>query len=237
MSERQWERLGSAAGIGFVVAMIVSVFMAPTPPHIDASTATILDYVTDHRSALLASAIVGALAGLLFLVFLGHLRHVLQRAEGGGEALSPIVYGAGLTTVAVALVTMLPLAALAFSADSEVGSNSGLVRLLWDLNALGTATIMIVLALFVAATSLAMIVREMQAPILGWLGLPIAIVLAVAGAAGFYNSSHEAFWYGLNYAGLLAFAAFVLGVSVEGLIASASSTAPASTQARPLPTT
>src|SRR5581483_9364122 len=112
MSERQWERLGSAAGIGFVVAMIVSVFMAPTPPHIDASTATILDYVTDHRSALLASAIVGALAGLLFLVFLGHLRHVLQRAEGGGEALSPIVYGAGLTTVAVALVTMLPLAAL-----------------------------------------------------------------------------------------------------------------------------
>ena len=237
MSERQWERLGSATGVGFVVAMIVSVFIAPTPPHIDASTATILDYVTDHRSALLASAVVGALAALLFLVFLGHLRHVLQRAEGGGEALSPIVYGAGLTTVAVALVTMLPLAALAFSADSEVGSNSGLVRLLWDLNALGTATIMIVLALFVAATSLAMIVREMQAPILGWLGLPIAIVLAVAGAAGFYNSSHEAFWYGLNYAGLLAFAAFVLGVSVEGLIAPASSTAPASTQARPLPTT
>src|SRR5438552_16210324 len=212
MSERQWERAGSATGVGFVAAMIVSVFMVPAPPHIDASTTEILDYVTSHRTGLLSSAVVGALAGVLFLVFLGHLRHVLQRSESGAEALSPIVYGAGLTTVAVAFICTLPLAALAFGGDSEVASNGGVVRLLWDLNALGTATIMIVLALFVAALSLAMIVREIQAPILGWLGLPIAVVLAVAGGAGFYNSSHEAFWYGLNYAGLLSFAAFILAV-------------------------
>jgi uncharacterized membrane protein len=159
--------------------------------------------------------------GVLFLVFLGHLRHVLQRSESGAEALSPIVYGASLTTVAIGFMCALPLAALAFGGGSELTSNSGIVRLLWDLNALGTATVMIVIALFVAALSLAMIVREMRAPLLGWLGLPIAIVIAVGGAAGFYNSHHEAFWYGLNYVGLLAFAAFVLAVSVEGLIAPA----------------
>jgi hypothetical protein len=222
MSERQWERLGSATGIGFVVAMIVSVFLAPAPPHIDASTSEILDYVTGHRTALLSSAVVGAVAALLFLVFLGHLRHVLQRSESGVEAISPIVYGAGLTTAAIGLVCSLPLAVLAFAGESELATSQGTVRLLWDLNALGTATIMIVVALFVAATSLAMILGEMRAPILGWLGLPIAAVLAVAGGAGFFNSSHEAFWYGLNYAGLLAFAAFVLAVSVEGLISPAS---------------
>jgi len=237
MSERQWERLGSATGIGFVAAMIVSVFMVPTPPHIDASTTEVLDYVTSHRVGLLSSAVVGAVAGLLFLVFLGHLRHVLQRSEAGVEAISPIVYGAGLTTVAVALVCTLPLTALAFGGESDLALNGGVVRLLWDLNALGMATIMIVISLFVAALSVAMIVREMQAPILGWLGLPVAIVLAVAGAAGFYNSSHEAFWYGLNYVGLLAFAAFVLAVSVEGLIAPVAATGRTRLPAEPLPTT
>jgi len=219
MSERQWERLGSATGIGFVAAMLVSVFLAPTPPHIDASTTEILDYVTGHRTALLSSAVVGAAAGLLFLIFLGHLRHVLQRSEKGVEAISPIVYGAGLTAVAAALVTSLPLAVLAFGGESDIASSPGVIRLIWDLNALGMATMMIVIALFVAAASVAMIVREMQSPILGWLGLPIAAVLAVAGGAGFYNSNHEAFWYGLNYVALLAFAAFVLVLSVEGLVA------------------
>jgi hypothetical protein len=222
MSERQWERLGSLTGIGFVAAMVASVFMVPSPPHIDASTSQILDYVTSHRTALLGSAVIGALAGVLFLVFLGHLRHVLQRSEGGLEALSPVVYGAGLTTVAVAFVCTLPLAALAFASSSpEVTTNSGLIRLLYDLNALGTATIMIVLALFVAATSVAMIVREMEGPILGWVGLPVAVVLGAAGVAGFYNSTYQSFWYGLNIVALLAFAAFVLAVSVEGLIAPA----------------
>jgi hypothetical protein len=78
---------------------------------------------------------------------------------------------------------------------------------------------MIIIALFVAAVSVALIVREMPGPVLGWLGLPIAAVLAVGGAAGFYNSGYEAFWNGVNYVALLAFAAFVLGVAAEGLLA------------------
>ena len=238
MSERQWERLGSASGIGFVAAMLVSVFIAPVPPHIDASTSEILDYVTSHRTALLTSAVVGVLAALLFLMFLGHLRHVLGRSENGAEALSPVVYGAGITTVAAASVCSLPLAALAFAGDStEVASNPGIVRLLWDLNALGMATIMVLLALFVAALSVAMIVRELGAPIVGWIGLPIAVVNAVAGAAGFYNSGYQAFWNGLNYVGLIAFAVFVLTVAIESLIAPAEADRATPTLARPVPST
>ena len=123
-------------------------------------------------------------------------------------------------------------------ATMDVPSPSGgVVRLLWDLNALGTATMMIILSLFVAAVSLALIVREIRAPILGWLGLPIAAVLAVGGAAGFYNSSHEAFWYGLNYVALLSFAAFILGVSVQGLLSAAGETRVLRTPPRPIPST
>ena len=237
MSERQWERAGAATGVGFVAAMIVSVFMVPSPPHIDASTSEILNYTTSHRTGLLSAALVGLAAGVLFIVFLGHLRHVLQRSESGVEALSPIVYGAGLAGVTIGFFTTLPLAALAFGGDTEVASNGGVVRLLWDLNALGNAILMIVVALFVAALSLAMIVREIQAPVLGWLGIPIAIVLAVAGGASFYNSNHESFWYGLNYVALLAFAAFILIVSVQGLISPAGEPRTVRTPSQPVPTT
>jgi hypothetical protein len=197
------------------------VFLVPSPPHIDASTTGILDYVTSHRTGLLTAALVGAAAGVLLIVFLSHLRHDLQRSESGRETLSPIVYGAGLVAASVAFVSGLPMAVLAFGGSSDLTSSNGAIRLLWDLNALGTATVMIVLALFVAAVSVAMIGRETRGPILGWLGLPIAAVLAVAGAAGFYNSSHQAFWYALDYVGLLAFAAFVLAASIQGLIAPA----------------
>ncbi|HEY4411218.1 MAG TPA: hypothetical protein VGO87_15180 [Acidimicrobiia bacterium] len=237
MSERQWERLGSITGIGFVAAMIASVFMAPTPPHIDASTSEILDYVTSHRTALLGATVVGALAGLLFLVFLGHLRQMLQRSEGGAEALSPIVYGAGLTLVAVAFVLQLPLAVLAFGGGSpELAGNAGIIRLLYDLNALGMATMMIVVALFIAVTSVAMLLREMGATVLGWIGLPVAVVNAAAGVAGFYNSSYQSFWNGLNYVGLIAFAVFVLAVSVDHLIVPLAAR-PAPAPRQPIPTT
>ena len=218
MPERQWDLIGSGAGSGFVVAMLVSVFLAPTPPHIDASTTEIFNYVSDNRPELLASAVAGLVAGVLFLLFLGHLRSLLQRSESGAEALSPVVYGAGLITLAVAYVCTLPLAVLAFGVDSEITSNSGLIRLLWDLNALGMATLMFVLAVFVAVTALAMIVGKLRSQIVGWLGLPVAVVLAAGGVAGYYNSSHEAFWYALNYVGLLAFAAFVLVVAIQGLM-------------------
>lgn len=237
MSERQWERAGAATGVGFVAALIVSVFLVPAPPHIDASTNEIIDYVTGHRTGLLTAALIGAVAGVLFLVFLSHLRHELQRSESGRETLSPIVYGAGLATASIAFVSGLPMAVLAFGGNTDLTSSNGAVRLLWDLNALGTATIMIVLALFVGAVSVAMIIRETGGPILGWLGLPIAAVLAVAGAAGFYNSNHEAFWYALDYVALLAFAAFVLAVSVQGLLAPAGASRPLRTPPQPVPST
>ena len=77
---------------------------------------------------------------------------------------------------------------------------------------------MILTGLFVAATSGAMLLREMRATVLGWIGLPIAVVTAAAGVAGFYNSTYHSFWNGLNYVGLLAFAAFILAVAVDHLI-------------------
>ena len=218
MSERQWEQLGAATGVAFVVALIASVFIAPTPPHIDASTSKILNYYADNHRAILAGSVLSGISGLLFLWFLGHLRHVLQRAEGGVEALSPIVFGAGVATVAVGFVCTLPQTVLAFATDNtDIAGSPGVVRLLYDLNALGTATIMLMVGLLVGAMALAMVLKELVAPVLGWLGLAVTVVLVAGGIAGFYNSTYSSFWTGVTYAGLLSFAAFVLATSVAML--------------------
>jgi hypothetical protein len=220
MSERQWEQVGAAAGIGFVALLLASVFIAPAPPHIDASTSKILTYYADHRTALLNGAMLNGLGAILFLWFLGHLRHVLQRAEGGVEALSPIVFAAGTTMAALAFICILPQATLAFVSDqTEIGGNPALVRVLYDLNNLATATIMLSAGLFVGTTALAMVLKELVSPVLGWLGLVVAAVLVAGGIAGFYNSTYSSVWTVLTYGGLVAFAAFILAASV-GMLAS-----------------
>src|SRR5579885_3118298 len=109
VEEGQWERIGAGAGIVFVVLLVVSAFIVPSPPHIDASTPSIVAWVDQHRHALLAAQMLGVLSIVAFLWFVGHLRHVLDRAEGGAEALSPIVLVSGATLAAAGGMAFLPL--------------------------------------------------------------------------------------------------------------------------------
>ena len=85
VNENRWERYGAAAGVAFAVLVLVSYFMVPSPPHVDAGFRKIGDYYANHRRAILTSNLIGTFAALAFIWFLGHLRHVLNRAEGGVE--------------------------------------------------------------------------------------------------------------------------------------------------------
>ena len=37
MDESVWERYGAAAGVAFVILLVLSFFIAPQPPHVDAT--------------------------------------------------------------------------------------------------------------------------------------------------------------------------------------------------------
>src|SRR5437868_15460303 len=86
MDENHWERYGAAAGVAFAVLVLVSYFMVPSPPHGDAGFRKIGDYYANHRRAILTSNVIGTFGALAFLWFLGHLRRVLNRADGGIDA-------------------------------------------------------------------------------------------------------------------------------------------------------
>jgi len=215
MDENHWERYGAAAGVAFAVLVLISFLMVPSPPHVDASFRKIGDYYANHRRAILTANVIGTFGALAFIWFLGHLRHVLNRAEGGVEALSPIVYGAGMATVAVGIVGAIPATVLAFSSQEEViNSNAGIVRMLYDMNTIMFSLLLLTVGLFAAGAAFAMVRKELVGPWLGFVGLGVAIIDWVSGTAGFYVTKYSGFWTGFTTVAILGFVAWVLAASV-----------------------
>jgi|SRR5581483_296436 len=92
-------------------------------------------YIAGHRSAILASQVLAAFAAAFFLWFVGHLRHVLERAEGGVEALSPLVTISGTALAALGVLSVVPYSVLALMAVQPEGlKDASLVRMLSDMN-------------------------------------------------------------------------------------------------------
>lgn len=215
MNETRWERYGAGAGIAFVVLLVLSTFIVPMAPHIDASTGRIVSYVADHRHALMTSTLLGWAAILPFLWFMGHLRHVLQRSESGAEALSPIVFGSGLVAAVLAMMAMLPMGTLAFMAGRP-GDPTGaaVVRVLFDMNWMLGSVVGLAAGLFMVAGSLAMIRGEMVSANLGWLGMLGAALLWISSAADLYVHSYSS---GLNIVALVGLFGFMLWVLLTSL--------------------
>jgi hypothetical protein len=215
MDENRWERYGAAAGVAFAVLVLVSYFMLPSPPHVDAGFRKIGDYYANHRKAILTSNVIGTFGALAFIWFLGHLRHVLNRAEGGVEALSPIVYASGMATIIVGILAAIPASVLAFSSQEEViNSNAGIVRLLYDMNAIMYSLLFLTAGLFAIAGAFAMVRKELVGQWLGWVGMGVAILAWASGTAGFYVTRYSPFWTGFSIVALLAFVAWVLAASI-----------------------
>lgn len=216
MEERQWERMGAGAGIAFVVLLVASAFMVPAAPHIDASTAKITTYVNDHHNALLASQVLLALSVLSFLWFVGHLRHVLDRAEGGTEALSPLVLVSGAALAAGGILSAMPMTLLAFMAKGPGGLVDGpTVRLMFDLSQITAGLATMLFAPFLLAMGYAMVRKELVAAWLGWLSMAVAALDVVAGVGLMTQPTYSSTWNVLGYASFLAAGLVILIASVS----------------------
>ena len=110
-------------------------------------------------------------AAVFFLWFVSHLRHVTSRAEGGAEAISPLVYGSGAVLAAVAVVQAMPGMTLAYMAHRGDSVSAGVIRMLFDMSWMANNFVAVLAGLFLVAASLAVVRREMVAPWLGWAGM------------------------------------------------------------------
>jgi hypothetical protein len=215
MNENRWEQAGAAAGVVFVALILASIFIVPSAPHINASFVNIATFYVSNRGGLLTAALLGTLGSVFFLWFVSHLRHVLQRAEGGSEALSPIVLVSGTAVAVLGVLTAIPQATLAFGSHRiELITNPGVVRSLFYMNNILLGMLSIAIALFLVAASLAMVRKELVAPPLGYAGLLFAAAAFIAGISAFYVTTYSAGWVGLQMGAGIATLAWVLVASI-----------------------
>jgi len=232
MEERTWERIGALAGIGFVVLMVLATFMAPQQPRIDSSAATTLKWIHGHRTGIQTEMVLGTFAAGLLLWFVGHLRHVLGRAEGGTESLSPIVFGSGIGMAIIGLVGAFPIALLAFM-DAQAGGiqDATLVRMLADAAIVIYGLGVILTAVFLCAAGIAMLRKQIGAPWLGWVSLVVAALNALAVITSLtFSTYHGAGWAVPGWAAYIGFLLVVLVTGISMLRQASPTTAPSTTR-------
>jgi hypothetical protein len=94
------ERWAASSGIAFAIILVVSQFLAGTPPHYNASAERIVAFLNDHHQALVVQGILSGVLIVLFLWFLASFAGMYR--EAGQNRLATIMYGSGVAIVAVA---------------------------------------------------------------------------------------------------------------------------------------
>jgi hypothetical protein len=102
MDETKFARWGLLAGVGAAVLLVVSGFIAGSPPMVSDSDKKIVDFLVDKQDSLKIGSYLGGLAGVLFLWFLGSLYGKIRAAEGGNGRLSRVAMMGGVATIGVA---------------------------------------------------------------------------------------------------------------------------------------
>ncbi len=118
MSQRR-RSLAPLTGAAFVVLSVVSFTIAGDVPADDAPGNEVISFYADNESSQMISTLLGVLATLFFLFFVGRLRSALREREVGttGE-LSAVAFAGGV----VAAVGMLIFAGITFTLV-EVGKD------------------------------------------------------------------------------------------------------------------
>ncbi|MBB5158422.1 hypothetical protein [Saccharopolyspora phatthalungensis] len=200
MNERSWERAGAISGLVAAVLLLLSLLLNPLSPPSDEPVLTFF-YVAANRATILLAALALTLAAVVFLWFVGHLRHLLQRAEGGAEAFSPVVFGAGVSLATMTMLSVLPVTTLVSLSNNVASASQSIVFVLAELHRLSLGGLGLLVALFAATAGAAMTRGELLAPWLGWFGLGVGLIGLIAGVTSFYMPS-----------GFVAVAALVTGI-------------------------
>jgi hypothetical protein len=209
MTERTWEKYGAATGIAFGILLLVSIFVAPQPPHIDASTQKIVAYYANHRQSVVTAGVFGAFASVAAVLFIAHLRHIFDRVENGIEGLSTVVFAAGVVTVGLAAVGGVIQTSLAFM-TAQPGNlvDGSLVRALYDLNYVSFGPAYLMLALFLAAIAAGMVRGEVATPALGWFAAVVAAVSVAAAIGQMTVGNYTTGWTAVSLVAILGLAAW-----------------------------
>jgi hypothetical protein len=203
MSERTM-RWAGAAGIGFVVLILITVFSAGQPPAADDSVADIRDFFVDHRNALLISNLIALIAIPLLIWFAVVLREML-RGDATTNAIGTASLAGLLVTVPVALAGGAIATAPVYLDGSAQNLGNGTLRIVFEAQSLVFAAASAGLVLFTLMAALAIWRTSALPAYTMWLALLAAVGNTVA-----VFSSLDARVSMMAFVGILSLALFVL---------------------------
>lgn len=207
MSNTQWQRMGAAGGIAFVVLQLLSqslIQIGGAEPSFAAPADEVLTFFL-NRNPLLAElgGYAATLSAIPFLWFVGTLWAELQDYEEKPAWIAAVAFASGIITVAV-LMTGSGWELAVFRLED--GLSPEMARTLFDQGNFMFATIWVAIAALLLASSIVGIKDRALPRWLSWFGLSIAAGLLIA----------RAFWAtgGLVFLPYVLFWAWLIAASV-----------------------
>jgi hypothetical protein len=173
------DRIGALSGLAYVVLMFVAFVSSgdTNPPSPTEPSATLAAYLARSESRAGLSTTLTLLAVLCFFPFLASLSRQIRRAEGPDGWLASLVFGGGQVYAAMLLVmTALAFATrviLDYGGDTQVAKS--LYVLGWEFSYVFGPP----LTALIGAASVASLLHGALPRWIGWVGLPVVLLLAI----------------------------------------------------------
>ena len=202
MNDVKWERYGPAAGLVFVVLVVISAFIAGIPPRPTDTPRKIHEFYRDHERALKAGVFLSGVGAVAFLWFIASLWSTLRQSR-----LAMVAAGGGVATIGFALVSAAITSTTALRIGDITPKQAKFFYAL-QVNVITMASFSI--AALVAATSLAALRAKVFPVWLGWASAGLALAWLVAGL-GVASERSAVFTYG--FVVFLVWLVWVLAIS------------------------
>lgn len=170
------------AGIAFVALLVASVFAVPNTPDAHASLTKVVSYYHKHKTGMRVSSFIVEVAVFVGVGFFWYLREHLTELNPANKRLATLGFAGSLIFAVSGAVAAGLSWALGDAVDHIAPSAVQTLNVFdSDVNGfLGAPGI----ALFLAATGVAIIVNRSLPVWLGWAGVVLAIVALVVGFFG-----------------------------------------------------